>query len=277
MPLMINFILVEFSQPIQVGPVGRRRIDASLDAVEHWPSFERSDPVGVARQAVSGIHAPHARGGLRVAAAQQIHGPHQHRTSRGLGTANHLLGALPVDGHIKLIPERAAERPRDFLHRRRRNRRQNLRGLLGLGRARDRHFALRVEHFLPAHRAEENGRFPGNAENLCTQIGFRHIHQPACAELEVLEPFAIEFQRGIVIHAAHQVTQMRGRQHAARESLEIAHTQGVGRAINGRRSSAAPRHCFLRQPPAGWPREIEETRGVLEVPGRPSPLILALW
>ena len=223
-----------------VRPVRRRRIDASVDSVEHRPSFERPDSVGVARQAVPSIGAPHARGCLRIAAAQQVNGPDQHRASRRFRAANHLLGAFPVDGHIELIPERAAERPRDFFHRRRRNGRQNLRGLLGFGRARDRDFAFGVEHLLPAHGAQENGRLPGNAEHFRAEIGFRHIHQPARAKLEVLKSLAIELQRGIVIHAADQVTQMRGRQHAARESLEIAHTQGVGRAINGGRSLLGP-------------------------------------
>src|SRR5665213_3866639 len=109
---------------------------------------------------------------------------------------------------------------------------QDLRGSLGPGRARDGHFALGVEHFLPAHRAEKNGHFPGNPEHFRPQIGFGNVPQPPGAKLEVLKPFAIESQRGIVIHAAHQVTQRRGRQHAAGESLEIADTQGVGRTIN---------------------------------------------
>ena len=219
---------------------------------------------------------PHARGGLRVASAQQIHGPHQHRTTRRFRPANHLLGALPVDGHIELIPERAAERPGDVLHRRRRNRRQNLRGLLGLGRPRDRHFALGVEHLLPADRAEEDGRFPGNAEHFRPQIGFGHVHQPPRRGAGSAETLAIELQRGIVIHAAHQVAQMRGRQHAASESLEIAHTQGVGRAGNGRGILLRPGIVQQGAAASGTGREKSQKIAAFRgVSGMASPPILS--
>ena len=49
----------------------------------------------------------------------------------------------------------------------------------------------------------------------------------------MLKSFAIEIERGIVIHPAHQVAQVRGRQEAAGESFEIADAKRVGGAING--------------------------------------------
>src|SRR6185503_8087329 len=88
--------------------------------------------------------------------------------------------------------------------------------------------------------AEENGRLPGEAENLCAKIGFRNIYEPPRAELEVLKSLAVELQGAIVIHAAEQVAQMRGRQQSAGERLEIAHTQRVGGAIDGWRTLLCP-------------------------------------
>ena len=175
----------------------------------------------VAAIAVAGIGRPQAEQGLLVAAAAAVDG-HRHRvTARLLRTLHHRLRHLPFVGGVELVPDRLAARAADVLDPEAGRGRQDLQMISNLGGAGGGDLALVVKRPLAADRRQHDGARIFHAENFDRHVDLADVDQPPRAQLKLQEALAIGAQRDLVIDAGRHVAEMRGRNVAAADRLEI--------------------------------------------------------
>ena len=136
-------------------------------------------------------------------------------------------------GHVELIPGRGAQGLGDVFHAGGGDGGEHLHGLLSLGRAGNGQFALRMKLLLAAHGADIDRHVPAGAKYIGPQIGFRHAHQAAGAQLVVRHRLAIHAERQIVIHARGQVAPMRRGKRFAGQGFKVHHIERIFWAGNG--------------------------------------------
>ncbi len=99
--------------------------------------------------------------------------------------------------------------------------------ILRLRRTRRGQLTLRVVHPVTTHRAEEDRRLPRLAEERDRRVGLADVNEPSCADLIVLEAFAIGANGGAVFCAIRHPGPMPRRQLRPRDCLEIEDVQRI--------------------------------------------------
>ena len=203
MPLSMTFIRVRFfnrSKVAHVASGGLKRPSKPVDTSDGRSAdlgHTSRPPVGRVTFACSCACPAGAKRVIvgRVAPGQQIDGPDQHRAARIFDALHHLLGVVPLERHVELLPRRRAEGLANLLDRIGRDVRQDHLVAACLRGARRGQLAFGVKRALSADGADEERRFPLDAEHFGAEIGLRHVDEAARLQADALERLDVGLQR----------------------------------------------------------------------------------
>src|SRR5580692_458370 len=166
--------------------------------------------------------------GFTVTAGGVIDSESDDRAPGGLHAPQNFFADFPGVRRVELIPDRAAEGLVDIFDGRRGCRREKLQSATRFRCPCDGQFAVGKERLFAPCRAQEDRAVVGSTEQIDTHVDLGGVAQAARAQLDVLEPFAIGAERGVVVDAACHVSPMTGLDLAASGLLEIEDVEGLG-------------------------------------------------